>query len=145
PAFNVLCAYHVTVTVNESQDDKRIEQGSFYRRWPFALDGKKVDPNAELFGPEIVGRVLGEIDIGGFDDQGKIRFKSFPLNIGASHQVQLASDANVVLEKLDRHPDQPRWIEVNLRREEEQASKTRTTWLLEVVVPGRPRLRRLFF
>ncbi|MBI3821212.1 MAG: hypothetical protein HY289_00865 [Planctomycetes bacterium] len=140
-APNVLCAYRVTVTVLESKDGKRIEQGTFYRRWPFMLDGKTTgDP--PLFGPEVVGRVTGDITVGGSDDQGKIKFKSFKKETGASHEVELATEGAVALQTVDRHPGQPTWIDVKLTRKAKDA--LRTTWLLEVTVPPNARDARSF-
>ena len=132
---HVRCAYQVSVTVHESKDGKYLDQGSFYRKTVFALDGNPVNPDAPLYGPEIVGRVDGGILIGGAENPGKIVFPSFSAKNGASQEVQLASDAKVELQKFDNHPDQPRWIKVHLTREPKQSSSSRTTWLLEVVVP----------
>jgi hypothetical protein len=128
-----LCTYRVTLTVHESKDGKHLDQGSFYRKFPFALDGK-VDPNATLWGPEIVGLVQGDIQIGGADDRRRILFKSFNVKTRASKEVQLAADANVKLKVCDGHPDQPAWVKVNLARDEKQASPNRVTWRLEVIV-----------
>jgi hypothetical protein len=130
-APRVLCAYRVSVTVHETKDGKHLDQGSFYRKFPFALEDK-VDPNAPLWGPEIVGRVDGDIQVGGQDDQRRILFKSFNVKTRASKEVQLATDAGVQLKTYEGHPDQPSWIKVNLTRE--QASSNRVTWQLEVIV-----------
>lgn len=130
-APTIQCVYRVTVAVHESKDGKRIEQGSFFRRWPFLIDGRISDP--PLYGPEITGRVLGDITVGGADDHGKIRFKSFKKDAGASHEVQLATEGNMVLDTVDRHPNQPKWIQVKLTRQRTEGA--RTTWLLEVTVP----------
>ena len=130
-APRVLCAYRVSVMVHETKDGKHLDQGSFYRKFPFALEGK-VDPNAPLWGPEIVGRVEGDIQIGGQDDQRRILFKSLNVKTRASKEVQLATDADVQLKTYEGHPDQPSWIKVNLTRG--QASSNRVTWQLEVIV-----------
>jgi hypothetical protein len=136
-ADTMLCAFEVTLTVHESKGTHQLELGSFYRRWPFGLDGQPPDPNSPLWGPEIVGRTVGEVEVGGFDDQGKIRFPSFSAATGATAEVQLATAAKIKLEKVEQHRDQPSWIKVELSRDEQQASKSRTTWQLEVTVPGR--------
>ncbi len=130
-ASRVLCAYRVSVTVHETKDTKHLDQGSFYRKFPFALEGK-VDTNAPLWGPEIVGRVEGDVQIGGQDDQRRILFKSFNAKTRASKEVQLATDADVQLKTCEGHSDQPSWIKVNLTRG--QASSNRVTWQLEVIV-----------
>ena len=133
---HVRCAYQVSVTVHENRDGKHLDQGSFYRKTVFALDGNPVNPDAPLYGPEIVGRVDGGVQIGGAENPGKIVFPSFSAKNGASQDVQLATNAKVELQKFDAHPDQPRWIKVHLTREPKQTSSNRTTWLLEVVVPA---------
>jgi hypothetical protein len=133
-ASPIRCAYQVSVTVHESKNGKRLDQGSFYRKTVFALDGNPVNPDSPLYGPEIVGRVDGGILIGGAQNPGKILFPSFSAKNGASQDVQLAADANLELQKFDDHPDQPRWIKVRLTREPKQTGG-RAIWLLEVVVP----------
>jgi hypothetical protein len=130
-----LCGYRVHLTAYESKDGKVLDQGFFYRKCDFALDGKQPDPNSTIYGPEIVGQVKGDIQIGGSDDAGKVRFPSINIaKTGVSKEVQLATDAKVELEKFEGHPHQPSWIKVNLTREEMQASKSRITWQLEVTV-----------
>lgn len=130
-----LCGYRVILAVHESKEGRQLDQGAFYRKWAFALDGERPDPNAPLFGPEIVGVVKGDIQIGGSDDRGKIRFASFNVKeTGATKDVQLATDESLVLEKFEGHPHQPSWINVELTREEKQASKNRITWRLLVTV-----------
>ena len=130
-ATRVLCAYRVSVTVHETKGTKHLDQGSFYRKFPFALEDK-VDPNAPLWGPEIVGRVDGDIQVGGQDDQRRILFKSFNVKTRASKEVQLATDADVQLKPYEGHSDQPSWIKVKLTRG--QVSSNRVTWELEVIV-----------
>ena len=136
-APNVLCAYQVTVTVYESKDGRFLEQGSFYRKWPFTLEGK-LDPANPTWGPEVVGRVEGDIAVGGADHQGKITFPAFSVKqSGAIEKIQLRTKAGIELEKIpDGHPQkvhQPLWIKVELSKL--KAGKTHTTWELEVEVP----------
>ncbi len=130
----IRCAYRVTVTVHESKGGRQLDQGTFFRQWAFALDGR-MNPDAPTFGPDIIGRVLGDIRIGGEDGNGKILFKSFSAKAGASKEVQLVADAKVVLEKVEDHPDQPSFVTVKLTGGKKQASGERAKWLLEVIVP----------
>ena len=58
----VLSASHVTITIYENKDGHQFDQGAFYRKLTIALDGR---PQPDLPGPEIVGRVQGDIQIGG--------------------------------------------------------------------------------
>lgn len=121
----VLSAYHVTVTVHEQKGDRQLDQGSFYRKLPVFLDGFL---SPELPGPEIVGRVHGGIEIGGADDQGRIKFKSFSAKEGASKVVELVADANL---RLEPHSQHPAILEVHLT----PTPKSPGRWRLKVTVP----------
>lgn len=155
----VLCACEVTLTVYETKDGQQLAQGSFFHKWPITLDGQL---QTELYGPEIVGRVRGEIQIGGADDQGRIRFRSFDLRIGGEKEVQLAADApsELAAEALTREPfvvgvagvvaplaanahmkltiagHAPSWIQVKLTSDKRKPGAAQRTWSLEVKVPA---------
>jgi hypothetical protein len=141
---HVLCAYQITVTVHESMAGKYLDQGSFYRKFAVALDGKEPDPNSPVYAPEIVGRTKGDIGIGGEDDRGRVRFAPFTRATGGTAEVQLSTGPNVDLKTYDGHPNQPSFIKVNLTRDEKQASATRVTWQLEVTVPPNTLAARTF-
>ena len=132
---HVLSASRVTVTVHESKDGHQLDQGSFYRKLSVTLDDI---PQPDLPGPEIVGRVQGDIQIGGSDDQGKIRFKSFPASTGRREvEVELSTDAKI---KLKTFTHDPAWLKVNLREGKE--FQGRRTWRLDVSVdPNTPGAR----
>ena len=121
-------AVHVTVTVHESMAGKQLDLGSFYRKLAAKLDGF-LDPSVS--GPEIVGRVRGEVGIGGADDQGRIRFPPFSAKDGMTKTVELSADAKLQLELYDHVP---RWVKVSLTRAKQQDDPKRATWRLEVVV-----------
>ena len=128
-APSVRAAYLVTVTVHESNAGKQLDLGSFYRRLEVTLDNI---PRHDMSGPEIVGRVLGIVDIGGANDQRKVRFKGFKAGDYAEKRVELLTDASVVLEPYTHKPE---WINVKLTRAKEQPDPKRTIWSLEVSVP----------
>ena len=126
----VRSACEVTLTVYETKDGRQLDQGAYYRKRHVTLDGQL---QTELFGPEIVGRVKGEIQIGGAEDQGRIRFKSFDISKGSSKEVQLAANANI---KLVTHEsfDTPSWVKVKLTSDKEKPGAAQRVWYLEVTV-----------
>jgi hypothetical protein len=128
----ILCAYSVEVTVHENKDGKFLDQGVFYRKFPFAIEGK-FDANAPLWGPEIVGKVIGNIQVGGEDDKGRIRFEPFSAREEAIKEVYLSTDPNMELATVERHPDQPSYLKIELTRGEKGSE--RASWNLKVTVP----------
>jgi hypothetical protein len=126
----VLSGHHVTVTVYETKDGKQLDQGPFYQKLAIDLDGY---PERELPGPEIVGRVQGDIRIGGADDQGKVRFKSFPAGETALKTVELLADAKV---QLEPYTHEPPWLEVKVTRNKDQPDPKQHGWRLQVTVPA---------
>lgn len=126
----VTSAVHVTVTVHESKDGKQLDLGAFYRKMPVFLDDIL---NAELQGPEIVGRIEGNIAIGGFDDQGRVRFKSFEADNGGKKVVEISADEKA---ELKTYSHQPSWLEVDLKLDKKNTPPKRRIWILEVRVPA---------
>ena len=129
-ASRVLSGHHVTVTVHESKDGKQLDQGPFYQRLAIHLDGF-LEP--DLTGPEIRGRVQGDIRIGGTDDQGKIRFKAFQPGETATKTVELLADAKL---ELKTHKHEPEWLDVKVTRNKEQPDPKQHRWRLQVTVPA---------
>lgn len=125
----VLSAQRVSITVHESRGGQQLDLGSFFRKLDVTLDGI---PQRDIPGPEIVGRVHGDIVIGGADDQGRVRFKEFNARIGASKTVEISADSRW---KLETFKQDPAWINVNLTKDTRQEDPKRTIWQLEVVVP----------
>jgi hypothetical protein len=130
--IKVLCAYPVELTIHETKGERNLDQGAFYRKSQFVLNGK-VDPNRQWWGPEVIGRVDGDIRIGGDDDKGRIKFRSFSAREGASREIFLSTDAKVKLDRIDAHVDQPSFVKVALSEVETQSGRTR--WRLEVTIP----------
>ncbi len=125
----VRSGYYVTVTAHESKAGRQLDQGSFYRKLDLILDGVVA---REINGPEIVGRVQGDIIVGGTDDRRKVSFASFDAKNGASKTVDLSVNDKV---KLEPFTHMPAWIEVELRRTDEVPSAGRRIWKLKVTVP----------
>jgi hypothetical protein len=130
----VTCAYQVNVTVHESKDGHFLDQGTFYRKSPFTLDG---DPNSLTWGPEIVGKNQGDIRIGGQEDHGRIQFKpSISARAGASKEIYLDAAAKLDLQVPEtRHDDQPSFLNVKLTRGDKQAGSDRVSWHVEITIP----------
>ena len=126
----VLCAYHYTVTVHESKDGQQLPQGAFYRQLPIVLDN--IPGNTDLHGPELVGRVDGDIVIGGADDQGRIRFKAFDGNVRTTKEVDLAADGKAILTPFDQNPAS---LIVAVTLDKKNTTKERSRWKLKVTMP----------
>ena len=90
-------------------------------------------PHPDLPGPEIVGRVQGDLQIGGAEDQGKIMFKTFAAGEPARKVVELLADAKV---KLEPHTHEPAWLNVSVSRNMEQPDAKKHRWRLVVTVPA---------
>jgi hypothetical protein len=137
----VKAGYHVTIAVHESNAGQQLDLGSFYRKFAIMLDGNLM---LDMPGPEVVGRVQGDLAIGGFDDQGKIRFKSFDLASGASKTVDLLAAADVTLKPVEHHSHQPTWLQIRLTPDKNPIDGKKRIWHLEVTVPPRTPVARSF-
>jgi len=125
-------AVQVNVQVHERNKEKKqqLDLGSFYRKLPVYLDGIL---NVDVPGPEIVGRVDGNLMIGGADDQGRVRFRSFPADRGGKKVVEISADEKAMLETYNH---QPSWVEVDLKLDKKRTPpKNRRIWILEARVP----------
>jgi hypothetical protein len=138
PHAHIRSALKVKATVHESRNGQYLDLGSYHRKMTVLLDGFEAEG---VPGPELTGRVQGEIIVGGADDQGRVRLKSFNANEGVSRTLELSTDASW---KLEEHKHMPAWIKVNLSRAKEQPDPKRTIWRLEVTVPEKtPGVRSL--
>ena len=130
----VKSAQRIIVTVHEEKDGKQMDQEEFLRRFPVFLDDSPVPLDREDLqdpGPEIFGVVRGEVEVGGRDDKGRIRFKSFLSREGATKEIELACDPKTHLELKTWHPET---LEVELTRKETK-STLKGYWRLKVTVP----------
>jgi hypothetical protein len=127
----VRCGRHVTVTVREQKDGRQMEQGTFFRKLPVFLDGF---PEMETPGPEIIGRVLGDIQIGGDADHSKIKFPACDKSTGGSKIVLLYADAKYLLEPFTQNPPV---LNVQLTKQERSPPPVRDCWELKVTLPPR--------
>ncbi len=119
----------VTMTVHENKGDQYLDLGSFFRKLSVKLDGH---PAPDVQSPEIMGRVHGDLSIGGADDQARIRLKAFSPRDGAIKAVELSADSKW---QLEIYKQEPEWIKVKLTRLDNQDSPKRTLWRLVVIVP----------
>jgi len=129
PPPHVRSAQRVSLTVYESKAGQYLDLGSYYRKLDVQLDGiRPIDVN----GPEVLGRVHGEIKIGGDDDQARVRFKAFNARDGATKTVELLADAKW---KLETYRHEPAWLKVKLTPDKNQDDPKRTIWRLQVTIP----------
>ncbi len=126
----VRSGHHITVTVYESKDGKQLDQGPFYQKLAIDLDGFR---EPELPGPEIIGKVQGDIRIGGANDQGKIIFAAFLAGDRAEKSVELLADAKL---QLEPYTHEPAWLDVKVTRNKEQPDPKQHRWRLHVTVPA---------
>lgn len=126
-------AQRVSLTIHESRNGKYLDLGSFHRKFSVKLDGF---PVVGVIEPEVMGRVHGEIIIGGADDLGRIRLKSLSRVDGGSRSLELSTVASW---KLETYHHEPAWIQVKLTRDLKQPDPKRTNWHLDVTVPGNTR------
>jgi hypothetical protein len=120
---------HATVKVYRDKDGKQLELGSFYRKLLVHLND---EPSRDIQGPEVVGRVEGDIVIGGANDQGRIVFQSFDRKDGGSKVVELTAPEDVELETATCEPT---WVQVKLSAGAKIESAKRRIWRLEATVP----------
>lgn len=139
-ATHVKAGYHVTITVHESTAGRQLDLGAFFRKFALTLNGSLMP---DVPGPEVVGRVHGDLIIGGADDQGKIRFKSFDAATGASKTVDLLAADGAKLEHIP-HPHQPTWLNIQLTPDKNVIDGKKRIWHLEVTVPPRTPVARSF-
>lgn len=130
---HVRAAHRITITIHESRGGKYLDLGTYLRKFAVKLDGF---PAPDVVEPEVVGRVHGEIIIGGSDDQGRVRIKDFSRDLGGSRLLELSTDAAW---KLEPHQHYPAWVNVELTKAKEQPDPKRTIWRLRVEVPPNTR------
>jgi hypothetical protein len=127
-ATKVRAGYQLTASVYESKGDKQMEQGPFLLTVPLLLD----DIPSEFGGPQVVGAVKGDVEIGSLEDQGKIDLKSFPAREGTRRTITVYTKPDQQLEVQDHHPPA---LDVKLTKVGKDAVLNRTRWTLRVVVP----------
>lgn len=126
---HVRSGVRVTVTVHhEKEKGQQLDQGSFYRKLAVYLDDQRV----EMEGPELIGRVEGDIVIGGADDLGKIRLKAFEKAHGTIKTIELSAPENLELKTYDA---QPSWVQVSLTEDKKNRPPKKRIWKLEVSIP----------
>ncbi len=123
----IRAAYQVTVTVYEQKDGKEMDLGPFMHTLNVLLDEQPIGG-----GPMVTGIVRGDIEVGGTDDQGKIKLKAFAAPQGTREVVSLWSDGKVNLEVQSATPA---GLEVKLSKLEKETTPGRAKWRMEVVAP----------
>ena len=128
-ASKVKSALRVVVTVHEQKDGKQFDQGPFSRALP-VIFGETVYPDGR--GPVVQGRVRGDVEVGGGDDQGKIVLKSFASRDGVLRKVPLSTEIMVPLVVESSYPPS---LKVKLERSGKESTKSRARWLMTLDIP----------
>jgi hypothetical protein len=116
------------VKVVEAKGKHQLEQGPFNRLAPLALEEQPL-----TLRPRLVGRVLGEVEVGTGKDQGKINLESFSAARGKKLRVALRTDPNTVL-TVDSA--KPAYLKVQIKANKEASTPQKAGWTLEVEVPA---------
>ena len=118
----VRCAFHVTVQVHE-QDEKgmrQLDQGPLFRPLEIVMD----DAAGEMPYLLVQGIVRGDWVVGGVEDQGKVKLKSFRAGDGTKKSVAVWTDHKTEL-AVDHHT--PSGIEVKVRESPKESTPTRAS------------------
>lgn len=121
-------AFIATVTVHETKGDHQMDLGPFLRNFRVHVD--ELSQDASNF--QVFGSIRSSVEVGGSEEQGKIKLKPFSVAQGTKQLVPLWTSGNIVLE---RHEHFPPGMEVNLSKLEKESSPARSKWRLEVNIP----------
>jgi hypothetical protein len=122
----IRAAFHVTVLVYEAKGGAEMDLGPFLHKLQLLVD--EVPNDATL---QVYGIVRGDVEVGGSEDQGKIKLKPFSVKQGTREVLPLWTDAKVALEPQQAPPG----VEVKLTKVAKESTSLRTKWRLEVVIP----------
>ncbi|HMF16760.1 MAG TPA: hypothetical protein VKE98_06100, partial [Gemmataceae bacterium] len=112
----------------EEKGKQQLEQGVINRFAPLFLDEQ---PLALL--PRLVGRVLGEVEVGNEKDKGKINLNSFSASKGTKQRVILRAEPGMVLTVDSQKPS---YLKVQIKANKEGSTAQKASWVLEVEVPA---------
>ena len=126
--LRVRSAFLVKATVREQVGSHQMDQGPFLRKVPIYVDEIHVDHAT----PVVAGVVKGIVEVGAYDDQGKVQLKSFPARDGATMVIPLFADPKLALEQVSHSPE---GMKVELHKRPKQAGAQRAQWDLKVTVP----------
>lgn len=121
-------AGQLKVKVLEEKGKQQLEQGVINRFAPLFLDEQ---PLALL--PRLVGRVLGEVEVGNEKDKGKINLNSFSASKGTKQRVILRAEPGMVLTVDSQKPS---YLKVQIKANKEGSTAQKASWVLEVEVPA---------
>jgi hypothetical protein len=125
----VKAAQRVTVTVHEQKDGKQFDQGPFARTLPVFF-GETLYPDGR--GPTVQGRIRGDVEVGGGDEQGKVVLKTFASRDGVVRKVPLSTEVMVPLVVESSYPPA---LKVKLERSEKESTKSRARWWMTLDIP----------
>ena len=121
-------AGQLKVKVLEEKGKQQLEQGPFNRFAPLFLEEQ---PLALL--PRLVGRVLGEVEVGNEKDKGKINLNNFTAAKGTKQRVILRAEPAMVLTVDSQKPS---YLKVQIKANKEGSTAQKASWVLEVEVPA---------
>ncbi len=125
----VRLAYRIRVKVYEQKEGKQLDQGPFQTFAPLRMDGEAF-PGAV---PLVYGKVQGEVEVGGSNDQGKISLGNFQAQAGTQRHILLWTSRSTSL-KLEK--TYPGLLEVKLTENPKESTPQKRNWLLEVKFPA---------
>jgi hypothetical protein len=129
-----LSGYRVDMTVHERLSDSvQMELGPFLRR--IVLTSPDVSNESAVL---IAGVVRGEITVGAEEDKGKVNFKSFKTQFGATKTVRILAMNNGL--ELDEgavrvEPEELNYVKAKLRRVPPLPGENASRWDLVVTIP----------
>jgi hypothetical protein len=124
----VRLAWRIDLTLEESKNGRQLDQGVL----PKDLLAFQLDEDPLLFGPFIEGKVQGEVEMTGVDQQGRLQLGSYPAHDGAKRRLVLWTDKGTGLKVEGREPP---LLQVQLREDPKASTDRKTNWVMDVVVP----------
>jgi hypothetical protein len=123
----VKAACRLSVKVVEEKDKQQLDQGPLQRPAPLSLEDQ---PLALV--PNLVGKVLGEVEVGNEKDHGKMNLHNFAAAKGVKKRLSLRSEPGT---ELTLDSQKPSYLKVQLRAVKDTSSPQKRSWILEVEVP----------
>jgi hypothetical protein len=125
---SIRCAYTATLTVHERKGSKEMDLGPFLRNFRTLVEGQPVDS----LNFQVYGLIRSAVEVGGSEEPGKIKLRSFSVRQGTRQLISLWCDAKI---DLELHEHIPAGLEVKLNKMEKESTPARAKWRLELVVP----------
>lgn len=126
----VLCAYRVTVRVQERlSDGTQLDLGPFRRKLSLVST-----PGFEAGEPLVIGVVRGDVTVGTEADRDRISLGSFRAEVGRSRSIDITAE-NPKVELLPTVEVEPEILKAELKPDPDAKAKGLKRWTLTVGVP----------